>query len=1354
MSTFEATLHQLPKPLLDKLRAIIGRVRRLLFIRGFFATLAVALACLLIIMAIDASVTLFSSAARWALSLTGLAITALTAWWFLIRPLSRRFTLTHIARILEIRHPELQERISTAVELMSSKDPDSVRGSQELIGAVVDSAVVDVNKVDPKTEFQGRRASRVMLVAGVAAALFLVLFAIFPRHIGVLAARAFAPFMDIGNAWSDTLTVKPGDIQVAIGQAVTIEMTVKHDKMRRADLRRKLPDGTESVERMQFMGDAPDGAKRFAVTFPAVDQSFDYRIRAGSAVSEFFSVEAVPKPAVEKLSFRYEFPAYTKREPVEAPSENGEIAVLAHSKVTVIAATNKPVTEANFQIVGQEIESQPVIEPGQVSWSFTLAPKTASRWRAKLKDGNGFESDPIDYPVTALPDRAPQIKIVSPAVKELKLRPTELVPVKYDAAEDIGLADVTMLVAVEGEAAPREIAQPKPESDGQAGTWHGAAELNLASLNLQPNQKKVVVQLRARDTLPTEFEGPNQGLSDKLTIIIDNNARTLAEQTLAAQKEEIRKAIDSAKQELAQAKQEAQQAERELAREEKVNPQAMRELDEFRERANKAQETLRQVAQRTEDTVFEPQGEQLEKVADTEVAEAREAADMIPVSDKREERVAEAKTAQKEVDKAITELAKIEKTLNDADKEMKTVAELSQLANEQRQLAQKAQQQAQQQQQAQKQQQAQPQQPQGAQPQPQMTPEQMKQLAQFQAEQARIQQQLGEKLKDSPKALRDILAQQQQEAAQLAQQAKQAAQEQTDLQKMAEAAAAQNNPDKQEALKEQLMASLEQRQQQIAQETGQLKEQLNQQQAQAGKPLENAAQETQQAAESLQQKGETAENMQAASQAAKEASKALSQASEQAEKMAAQQEQQAGQQPNQQQMAQANQPQPGQPQQMAQNQPQPQPGQPQPQQMAQNQQPQPGQAQPQPGEPQAQPGQPQPGDAGEPQQPAPSPLAAEPARQQLAQLAQEQEMIAEQLEAIQAGDFQAALGLMEQQVGQEAQEIGEGAETLAQATQAAQQAQAAQRAATAERALENASQQAQQAAERLANTQMAQNAADKAQGQAQQAQAQAQQAQAQAQEAQAQAQKAQPGQAQAQAQAAAQQAQARAQQAQTAANQAQAQAKQAQGQAQQMASQSSGSQQQAQSNLNQAAQSLEQTAQSLAQALQNMKATPEQQSDVLNPQNLSEAFSDTGESAQSQNAQQAAQNAQQAAQSLQELAQAAMQQLAGNQPGQQPQQGNPQQPGQQPQQQPGQFADNANPQLNESGQKNADINGDGVPPELKALGITAADWSRLKGNLQSGAAAQGGDDLPGEYRDLVGRYFQVIAREAAKSESK
>ena len=54
------------------------------------------------------------------LSLTALAITAAATWWFVFRPATKRINLTAIARYVEEKHPELQETISSAVELISS----------------------------------------------------------------------------------------------------------------------------------------------------------------------------------------------------------------------------------------------------------------------------------------------------------------------------------------------------------------------------------------------------------------------------------------------------------------------------------------------------------------------------------------------------------------------------------------------------------------------------------------------------------------------------------------------------------------------------------------------------------------------------------------------------------------------------------------------------------------------------------------------------------------------------------------------------------------------------------------------------------------------------------------------------------------------------------------------------------------------------------------------------------------------------------------------------------------------------------------------------------------------------------
>ncbi|MEM6279248.1 MAG: hypothetical protein AAF733_07205, partial [Verrucomicrobiota bacterium] len=70
---------------------------------------------------------------------------------------------------------------------------------------------------------------------------------------------------------------------------------------------------------------------------------------------------------------------------------------------------------------------------------------------------------------------------------------------------------------------------------------------------------------------------------------------------------------------------------------------------------------------------------------------------------------------------------------------------------------------------------------------------------------------------------------------------------------------------------------------------------------------------------------------------------------------------------------------------------------------------------------------------------------------------------------------------------------------------------------------------------------------------------------------------------------------------------------------------------------------------------------------------------------------------------------------------------------------------------NDSGEKGLDINGEGIPPELQAMGISNEDWERFRGALVGGNATAIDTELPAEYRELVGRYFQVIAKEAGKN---
>ncbi len=1220
----QAALEQLPRPILDKLRSIIARVRCLLLIRGIFATLAIALVCLLVIMAIDASITIFSETLRLGMSLAALAVTLIAAWWYLLRPLSHRYSLTQVARILEIRHPELQERISTAVELMSSKDTDSIRGSQELIEAVVDSAVVDVEAVDPRAEFRGTSTRRFVGLAAICLALLSLVLLLFPNQGWKLLARAAAPFLDIGNAYADTMRVQPGDIRILRGDELTIEMTVRHDRLRRAELRRTLPDGSESVERMAFLGDTEDGAKVFALTFPAVDEDFAYRVRAGAALSEFFEVEAVPPPVVESRTIRCEFPAYTGLPPRESESD-GEIRAVAHTEITVISVMNKPARTARAILNERRELGRTTGDAATGTTRLPLDPTANGVWHLEVEDRDGFKTEPGTHPIQALPDKAPSVRITNPPARELRLKPTEWLPLAYEIDEDFGFGQVDLLVTPNGEATPRVLAQPTPLAGEGPGSWRGTAPLNLASLDLEPSHHTLRIQLRARDNRPVSLEGPGEGLSETLTVRLDRSAPSLAEQTIRAQEEQINQAIREAESDLRRAREEIRNAQRELARQEEMTSRAENELEDFDSRAERAAENLREIAEQLENSVFRQQADALGDIAEEEVARARESADLIPITDGNDERVAQAGEAGEQIEQALAGVEEVKEAIREKSEDLKRIAGLNELANDQRELARDAAEEA-----AMAELDAASPSDESRQTGRERREEET--MNQFQQRQQQVQQKLGELLQDDPAALGEILEERRDTAEALAERARQLAAEQEELRNLTRATASSEPSDREEPLREALLEQLRERQKQIAAETQNLaaanqaaeaasEDAAASRSAQPDSPpeaaeepgitpaLAEAGEQTRSAAESLDE-GELA----SATKDARAASASLRRAATEA-------------------------------------------------------------ASSETGELSSPPER---GEGGTP----------EPAAESLTELAERQEALANQLAAIGAGDLPAALALLEETISAEAASLQAEAAGLERSLQSLDERQSRYEAGHAANFLRSASQQAEQASRNLSRAQESQEQAE-AQGLVE------------------------PGEVAPQSRAA--------------------------------LTQSDPVQSSARRSLETAADSLSKSARQLEGTLRGLEASADEEG-IADSAAMAEGFEDVSASARSATPGQAARRSEQAARSLQQLAEQSMRQL-GDMGGAPPDS----LPGNAPPRPDDAFPDGGN--LPNEGGKTADIISEAIPPELEELGISAKDWARFRGTLTGGSATAIETNLPAEYRELVGRYFQVIAREAGAKDA-
>ena len=523
--------NQLPPSIAKTLRAAVARIQRILWTRGLLATLATALISILVIMGIDAAFTIFNPVVRWALTIAGVAATAFVCYRTLVKPLSRPLTPARIASILEARHPELEERISTVVEILSSPDAAYAETlSGELFTLLSKEAEVDASKVDARDEFTNRTVKPKFYAFAAAGAVLLVLFAVAPKLVGRLFIRAVAPAAEVDNVYADSVSVAPGDTTVLLGTPLTIDLDVKGGFPGLAYVyRRALNDdgsvGPEIKERMRQLaapsvktsassqegygeetspssGDSaaeetdgltdrltdrqapsapapspstPSGkssVRHYEQTIPVVTTSFKYRVNCGHALTKYYTVTAVDAPDIESLAVTFDYPAYTGREPSVFKDADVDVSVVSGTKVTWSAVFNRPDLTPHLTIPGVKVTREGRTDNSGV-WTATVDESTNTTWTFFLSDKYGYTNAPVEHVFRAVPDTPPTITLDQPRQLRMRLPPHSKIPLQFTVHDDFGVSAPEIWYAVT-DAATRQTATGEPVSSAEFAQLHAA----------------------------------------------------------------------------------------------------------------------------------------------------------------------------------------------------------------------------------------------------------------------------------------------------------------------------------------------------------------------------------------------------------------------------------------------------------------------------------------------------------------------------------------------------------------------------------------------------------------------------------------------------------------------------------------------------------------------------------------------------------------------------------------------------------------------------------------------------------------------------------------------------------------
>lgn len=686
----------LPAPMVAALNLLIRRARKLMLVKGVCASCATGIGAFLIVMLIDSLLVLLQAWPRWALTLSAYACWAAVTYRYLIQPLTRSFTLTGMARLIESHHPELQERISSAVELLASKDVPSIRGSEVLIQALTEEAARETATLRPRREISFRRATPYGIAAGLVIIILVGLSVALPRQTRFLMARATAPFLNLPNVRAVDVDVEPGDTLVAAGSSLQINVKTRNPAVTFARLRMVDTERSERVADMIAVPVASNQTGRsYSVTLPEVLREFRYRVQAGDAVSRYFTVRVAVPPVIKQRDIRYRYPDYTRLEPRLDREGSGLIRALAGTEVTVSVVLNKSVQAAVMEIHNSLVTNliKGILREGKesVTYDFSLVmPKgLTGAWTLRLADEIGLRNAPFEHSIQSIPDAPPAVVVSNPRQRELRLNRDTRLPVFYSAEDDLGLQEVVLVYSLPGNTNDviRPLAIPAPAS-GQPGTKiTGDIVIDLQDPFFK-DAPRVSVRLRATDRLPADAKGPQSGQSEIFTIILDQKADSWQEQVLASQDKRVAEGLKHIQQQLTKAGTLAAALKAPLESQPSLTAETSRKIDTLQDVLATAENSLRDTAQELDKGFFEALSTNLNTLADEHVAKAENLAGQIKLMDNPEDRSALGSNVTAEINTSLKAVAQAISDHEKARMAAKRAVELDVMSDKQEQLAQ------------------------------------------------------------------------------------------------------------------------------------------------------------------------------------------------------------------------------------------------------------------------------------------------------------------------------------------------------------------------------------------------------------------------------------------------------------------------------------------------------------------------------------------------------------------------------------------------------------------------------------------------------------------------------------------
>jgi len=374
-----------------------------------------------------------------------------------------------------------------------------------------------------------RRAAAALIGVALVAGVFRIAT---PDAFNTALSRMIHPATDI-PPWSKfQFIITPQKPAVIYGADLLVTCDLQGDRIDKPVECLLRQPGSDTVLRLPV---SRESATRFSRKLDAVTQPLEFAFACGKARSRWLPVEVLLQPNFLAGTLQVTPPAYMELPTSRGPLDTREISAPEGSEVVLELTSNRPLGSATLTFTPARTgtaEPVPVETDGEISGhaaSFRFTASRSGKLSATIRDVRGTASaKPSELKLTAMPDQAPVIDLISPPPL-LLATPKSKIPIDAKSTDDLGLARVQLVRTLSGF---RDRSQSIATGLVKTREFDVKNGLDLAALGLEAGQM-IELFVEAADHNPSLLGQGASGIA-RIQIIAESDyaARLRAQTTL------------------------------------------------------------------------------------------------------------------------------------------------------------------------------------------------------------------------------------------------------------------------------------------------------------------------------------------------------------------------------------------------------------------------------------------------------------------------------------------------------------------------------------------------------------------------------------------------------------------------------------------------------------------------------------------------------------------------------------------------------------------------------------------------------------------------------------------------------